>query len=82
MEYIKQWAGKRDWDKHLTHAMKAYNTSVHGETEFAPHEYSVEQRESLARNQLADDNYDKSYPKYATELFSEYLTLKRQGEKI
>jgi hypothetical protein len=38
MEYLKQWAGKSDWDKFLTHAMKAYNTSVHEETEFTPHE--------------------------------------------
>jgi len=69
MEYLKQWAGKRDWDKHLTHAMKAYNTSVHGETEFRPHELVFGRKARFpASNQLADDKYDKSYPKYATAL--------------
>jgi len=59
--------------------MKAYNTSVHGETEFTPHEL-VFGRTAIfpASNQLADDNYDKSYPRCS----SEYLTLKRQREKI
>ncbi|KAH0949636.1 hypothetical protein HN011_007407 [Eciton burchellii] len=70
MEYLKQWAGKGSWDKHLTHAMKACNTSVHRKTEFTPNELVFGRTARVpASIQLADDNYDKSDPKYATALF-------------
>jgi len=36
MEYLKQWSQKHDWDN-VTHAMKAYNTSVHEGTEYTPY---------------------------------------------
>ncbi|KAH0946264.1 hypothetical protein HN011_010737 [Eciton burchellii] len=50
--------------------MKAYNTSVLGETEFTPHELVFGRTARFpTSNQLADDTYDKSYPKYATALF-------------
>jgi hypothetical protein len=71
MEYLKQWADKRDWDKYLTHAMKACNTSVHEGTEFTPHELvSGRTARVPASNQSADVIDNESYPEYATALFN------------
>jgi len=70
MEYLKQWAGKGDWDKYLTHAIKAYNTSVHEGIEFTPHELVFGRTARVpVSSQLADDNDEDSYPEYATALF-------------
>jgi len=70
MEYLKQCVAKRHWDKYLTHAMKAYNTSVHGETEFTQHDIAFGRTARVpASNQLADDNNDKSHPEYERALF-------------
>jgi hypothetical protein len=72
MEYLKQWAGKRDWNKYLTHVMKAYNTSEG--TEFTPHELVFGRTARVpASNQSADDNDNESYPEYATALFKRIL---------
>jgi len=61
MEYLKQWAGKRDWNKYLTHVMKPHEL-VFGRTARVP-----------ASNQSADDNDNESYPEYATALFKRIL---------
>jgi hypothetical protein len=86
MEYLKQWAGKRDWDKYLTYAMKAYNTSVHEGTEFTPHELVFRRTARVpASNQSADDNDNESYPEYATALFKRIFdaqTTARQNIKL
>jgi len=63
--------GGKDWDKYVTHVMKAYNTSVE-ETKYTPHELVFERSVTVPNSIiLPDDKGNESYSEYATALFNQ-----------
>jgi len=60
----------RKWDKYITYATKAYNTSVHKGTKYMPHEFVFGRVARVPTSTLADDKSNESYSEYATALFN------------
>ncbi|KAH0949112.1 hypothetical protein HN011_007007 [Eciton burchellii] len=61
MEYRNKWSRKRDWNKYVTHAMKAYNTSVHEGMEFTPHELVFSRAARVPTSSILADDNDNEY---------------------
>jgi len=81
-EYLKQWAQKHDWDKYITYATKAYNTSVHEGTKYTPHELVFGKVARVpASSTLADDKCNESYSEYATALFNRIFDAQASARK-
>jgi len=60
----------KDWDKYVTHAMKAYHTSIHEETEYTPHELVFGRSARVPISSILPDDKDNiSYFEYAIALF-------------
>jgi len=80
MKYLKHsHKNTEEWDKYITLAMKAYNTSGQEGTEYA-HEliFGRSARVPTCPSILPDDKGNESYPECATALFKQILTLKHQ----
>jgi len=47
--------------------MKSYNTSIHEETEYTPHELVFGRSARVPSSILLDDKDDESYPEYVIQ---------------
>lgn len=70
-EYWKQVVkNKQDWDEYLKLASFSYDTSVHEETGYSPHELMFDKTAQIPVSEPAIEDQNESYAQYFTELYN------------
>ncbi|XP_043488078.1 uncharacterized protein LOC122515007 [Polistes fuscatus] len=76
VEYLKHYINKKsEWDKWLTHAMFAYNTSTHEGTRFTPHELVFAKQANIPSADIHTNvALDSTYLEYYLDLVNKIKT--------